>query len=233
MNTTTAVQKLRRILQNQNINFDSESDVLIDSIGEAVEKYNDDYPVDIIVTLNGNGTGVIDFPVTFTSDFSIIKSVEYPVSDITAEKTYIDESERGLYEKPSGTLQLLLYETAPASGDEVRVSFTKHIELVSEVRTFDQTSVLKLAAYFACVKEASKEFNTTSNGQALDFVDFTTSANGRFAVAEKFLQDYLNHIFGDPKKFDNLEKTVAAYSAKQWKTNTTWNTSRIFHKDDI
>jgi len=233
MNTITAVQKLRRILQNQQINFDSESDTLIESIGEAVEKYNQDYPVEVIVTLTGNGTGVINFPPSFICDFSIIKSVEYPVSDLVAQKTYIEEESRGLYKKPDDTLQLLLYESSPAVGDELRISFSRHIELVSEVRTFDQLAVLKLSAYFACIKEANKEYNTTSNGQALDFVEMTSSADGRLRVAEKFLQDYLNHIFGDASKADNIEKTVAAYSTRQWKTETSWKTDRIFHKDDI
>jgi len=233
MNLTIAITRLKRILQSQDINFDSESETLQDCVREAVDKYSEDMPISLLIDLAGNGTQVLDFPVTFTYDFSVIKRVEYPVDDTVSDKVYLDTDDYSFYRKPDGTLQLLMLEGTPEdASDPVRVEFTKYVDTISDVLAHHEKGVLQLSAYFAALREAMKAANTTSDGEGLDFVEHTTSSSRYESLAEKFKKNYENSIFGDADAAENAGKTVASAHMDQWTTESRFNEPRIFHKDD-
>jgi len=232
MNTTTAIQKLQRLLQNQDINFNQESDTLEESINEAIEKYNKDKPTETIKEYTGNGTGIYDLPATFIWNFSEIKQVEYPVDDTEPEKDIIAKENYEVYKQPIGTINLLLLDDSPEITEKLRVSYTALISTISDVLQSDQLAVLNLSAYFACLKEAQKEYNTTSDGQGLDFVNMVASGNSRLNIAKQFKMNYDNHIFGDPEEANRKAETAAGQATQQWNTETRWGVDRVFHEDD-
>ena len=234
MNQEDALKRLKRILQSQEINLDQDTATMQECIEEAVDKYSTDKPIEIVVDLAGNGTQVLDFPSTFTYDFSAINSVEYPVDDTVSDKSYLEAGEEfTLYRKPDGTLQLLLIDATPEnSSDPVRASFTQYVDSVSDVLTHHQKAVIQLSAYFACLREAQKTANTTADGEGLDFVETATSSTRFSTLAEKFKTNYDNIIFGDPEAAKAAGETVAAGYEGQLNTVSRFNEPRIFHKDD-
>ena len=234
MDLTTAIDELRLILQSQDVNFDDASDILELSIKNAVDKYSRDMPQTALVDLAGNGTQVLDFPSTFTYDFSVIQQVEYPVDDTSADKTYLDAGDDyNFYRKPNGTLQILMVDATPEdASDPVRVTYTNYIDTISDVFANYTRAVLQLSAYYACLSEAMKAANTTSDGEGLDFVDHVTTSSRYEQIGEKFLKNYEKVLFGDSESAQRLGVTVAVSAREQWSTSSRFNTPRIFHVDD-
>jgi len=230
----TAITKLILIIQSQDINFDSESDTLQLCVEDAVDKYSHDVPIRPKVDLVGSGGSVLNFPGTFTYDFSAIKNVEYPVDDTVGEKTYLTlNDDYSLYRKPDGTMQLLLVSATPdGASDPVRVEYTKYSYAISDVPEYHERAVLQLSAYYACLSEANKANNTTSDGEGLDFVEHTTASSRYEAIGEKFKRNYDDIIFGNPDNAENLGKTVVYSEHVQWETEPRFGGSRIFHPDD-
>lgn len=233
MDLTTAVNNVEILLQNQDINFDDASDAIELAIASAVDKFNHDKGNGLVVDLAGNGTQIVDFPATFTYDFSVISQVEYPVDDTSAEKTFLSkDTDYTLYRKPNGTIQMLLTDATPESAsDPVRVTYTKYFADITEVSDAYIYAVLQLSAYYACLGETQKASNTTADGEGLDFVDFTTTSQRYSDTAEKFLMNYKNVVFGDKDASENLGATVAFSDQEQWSTVNRFNTPRIFHPD--
>lgn len=230
MDIATAIDRLQRMLQVQDVNLDESEQTSTECIQEAVNKYAHDHDVIIKEDLTGDGTQVLDMPSDFLDDFSNLISVEYPIDEVP--RSYIEAGDYSIYKKVDNTLQLVLYEDTPATGDTVRLEFSKYISLMDDVPTKDTFAVLNLSAYYACLRESQKASNTTSDGDALDFVDLVESASRYQTLADKFKMNYDNHIFGDVNGIEARGKTEAGMAIKQWDTTSRWNEPRVFHEDD-
>lgn len=233
MDTSTALERLRRVLQSQKISFDSETDTLTECIERAVGRFNADKGVVRVDALDGNDTPLVALPAAFTTDFSVIRQVEYPVDDDALDPTYLEPDEYMVYRKPNGTVYLRFLTGSPvADSDNINVTYTAQAEIISDLVTADAIAVIELSAYFACISEAQKTANTTNNGEGLDFVDKQSSSQRYEVLGEKFLRNYNDAIFGSATKAKALNDNVAASKIDNWHTDTRFDDLRIIHKDD-
>jgi len=233
MNLDTAITKLKLIIQSQVRNFDSETDTLTECMERAVGRFNADKGVVRVDALDGNDTPLVGLPAAFTTDFSVIRQVEYPVDDDALEPTYLKPDEYMVYRKPSGTLYLRFLTGSPvADSDNINITYTAQAEMVSDLVTADAIAVIELGAYFACLSESQKAANTTNSGEGLDFVDKQSSSQRYEVLGEKFLRNYNDAIFGSATKAKALNDNVAASKIDNWHTDTRFNDTRIIHKDD-
>ena len=230
MDLATAKLRVINIIQSQDINLDNFDDSLGEAIEEAVNKYGDDRPLDDVDALDGNDTQIIDMPGTFALGFSELKSVEYPTGN--NPPTILGTDEYGVYRNPDDSLELRLYNATPPTSETVNITFTTYNSDIASVRDSDLNAVLQLAAYFAVIREAHKASNTTSDCDALDFVDHTTTASRYETQAQTFKANYDNHMFGDSDAAQRLGDTEHSSSNGQWETESRFNQPRIFHKDD-
>lgn len=229
MDLTTAVEKLQRLIQNQDINFDSSPDVLNECVERAVVRYGIDSEHRIKVDLSGNDTGIISLPAGVVDDCTKIVSVEYPVGENPPE--YIEKEDWGMYKDSSGDLELRLYKDAPETGKDIRIEINEYINLVDNVPEKDEWALLYLSAYYACIVEAQKAGNTVSEGEALDFVEFTTSSDRYEEIGKEYLSQYLTHMFGS-EEADKRKSNEGAMSLGRWGTDSRYNRPRIFHVED-
>lgn len=230
MDLADAKLRVINIIQSQDINFDNTDTSLGEAIEEAVNKYSDDRPIDDVQALTGNGTQKIDLPTEFKLNFSILQKVEYPVGN--TPPSWLTSDEYSVYRNPDDSLELRLFDVSPPTGEAVNITFTTYTSAIADVNIYDLNAVLQLAAYFAVIREAQKASNTTSDGDALDFVDHTTTASRYELQTEKFKTNYDNHMFGDSEAAKRLGDTEHASTNGQWETESRFNQPRIFHKDD-
>lgn len=230
MDLATAKLRVTNIIQSQEINLDNLDDSLGEAIEEAVNKYSDDRPIDDVQALAGNGTQKIDMPAEFKLYFSMLQKVEYPTGN--TPPTWLSTDEYSVYRNPDDTLELRLNDVSPPVGEDVNITFTTYTSAIADVNEYDLNAVLQLAAYFAVIRESQKASNTTSDGDALDFVDHTTTASRYETQALTFKKNYDNHMFGDSEAAERLGDTEHASTNGQWETESRFNQPRIFHKDD-
>jgi len=222
MDTSTAIQKMKYLLQSQDINFSSVSNVLEECLADAVERYNDDKPIKQVIVVTGNDAKTLALPSNYVRDFTVIDTIEYPVSKTPPE--FIDARYWRMHQTPEGASdEIVFLDESPSSSQSVHLHMTIRVTSVSDVRTQDERSLISLACYYACEAEAQKDANTTDDGRGLDFTNHIGSAGQRNTNSKRFMDYYEKHIFGGD------EKVKPGISHGNWDTWFGKRNERITH----
>lgn len=125
------------------------------AIAKAVETYSKHRPRVRVVDQGGVGTHAALLFVLegWDDEFSMVRSVEYPVDDAKAAKTVLSPEEWTVYQAPDGKELHLLDGATIAEGAPVRITFTAiHVvdEQASTIPAKDETAVQALAAAYFC-----------------------------------------------------------------------------------
>ena len=160
------------------------------NISAALGKYSRHRPDHKVVDVAGNGTHAYDLPAGWVTEFSIIKSVEFPIGDVPA--SFLEKDEYEVYETPVGRkLRLLNY--APAATDSFRVKFTT-LRTSSTVPDGDIDAFTWLAVSLCCEELANAYAQSGDSTLAADSVDYKDKSY-RFAQrAKRLMQLYKEHL---------------------------------------
>lgn len=91
------------------------------NILEAIKKYSKHRPDLKVVDIAGNGTHDYSLPTGWIDEFSIIRSIEYPVGNVPAD--YLDADDYEIYQTTTAK-KIRLNTYSPSASDSFRVSFT-------------------------------------------------------------------------------------------------------------
>lgn len=137
----------------------------------------------------------------WSSGFSGVRSVQYPVDDDESEATALDPDDWGLYTKPAG--DVLRLASAPTSGEKVRITYTaKHSidETGTTVQDGDVLAVQSLAAGYYCRMISASYALDGDSTIAADSVDHASRRKEFAALAKAYAAEYYAHVGVTPGK---------------------------------
>lgn len=172
----------------------------------AVERYSQDKPRDKVEDINGLGTNLLNLPSGWQSDFSELKSIEYPIGDVPP--TLVDQDRYSLYDTPTGK-QIMVVDSIPAGTANVRVTYTIRHQLDATADTIPlshREAVSCWAAALLCDELASFYSGQTDSTIQADAVDHKSKAAEFAARARTLRTRYFNELGIDPKR--NVAKGV-------------------------
>lgn len=175
------------------------------AVDAALALYSKHLPKKIVKDLDGADSHDLDLPAEWVDEFSVIKSVEYPIGNIPP--TLIDNEDWTLYETPTGkSLRLIVDE--PETGESVRLTFTV-IRVEAQVRTGDEDAIASLAAASCCDLLANIYTQTDDPTISADSVDYQSKGDQFARRAKALRQRYYDHMGIDPKAPQPGFSTVA------------------------
>lgn len=124
------------------------------AIKQALKLHSKFKPVKVVEDFNGDGgfDYAIDDFASWSTGFSVIKSIEYPVDDDDQSPDMLQDDAWMIYTKPAGDY-LRFLEDKPSASEDFRVTYTaQHAISVTacSVDDFDEVAVQALAASFFC-----------------------------------------------------------------------------------
>lgn len=164
-----------------------------------VGRYSQDSSLELVSDIAGNGTYFLDLPEApedqygvFDPEFSVIKSLEYPI-ERTPRELLLD-ADYAVYRKPSGyTIQV--ESIAPTNNEIVRCTWTsRHKDDGSTVPDKDYFAVVDFAASLALEALASMYIQTGDAAIAADTVNYRTKSQEYLAMAKAVRRRYFNHL---------------------------------------
>lgn len=167
-----------------------ETDDFTNAIDAALATYSRHLPKKVSEDLAGDGSHDLELPDNWIDEFSVIKSVEYPVDEVPA--ILIDKSAWMIYQSPDGNVLRLLSES-PEIGESVRVRFTIP-RLEADVRPGDEDAVASLAAANCCDVLANIFTQTGDTTISADSVDYRSKGDEFARRAKALRQRYFDHM---------------------------------------
>lgn len=113
------------------------------AIAAAVARYSADRPLKLVRDITGDGGNQLTPPAEWVEDFSKLIRVEYPIGQYPIR--WLPTEGYGVYRAPAG--EKLAFTSAPAAGDDVRVTFTGRQILTDDEDTVAPGARAALAAY--------------------------------------------------------------------------------------
>ncbi|SRR5581483_2479962 len=167
------------------------------AIQNALKEHSKYKPLALVYDIAGDGVAFDFATSTITSwekDFSKILSIEFPAGD--REPVYLNDDDWTLYEKPSGQVLRLLFDT-PAAGQSARVNYTaRHSvdDAAGTVPDADVEALCHLAAAYALMSLANRYIQAIESTVGADVVDQRTKEQAAAAAAARERKEYFNHL---------------------------------------
>lgn len=201
--TTEARQAVRRAIHDAGTqaaytgHMDLSDAQIDDCVTDALVKYNMDRPTRKIVEITGDGTKF--YPISGLTGYvegeSAILDIQYPAVYAVdgREPEYLDLAhDMRLHEQlvaATRTLYLYFPNHTPKATEKIRVGYTIPTTL-DLVRTVDQTTLVKLAASFACLMMASKYAKEGNSTLQIDHINYADKGRRWRQLAEEFEAKY-------------------------------------------
>lgn len=142
-------------------------------INAALKRYSTANPRVLVRDLPGADSHDLALPVEWVADFSVIRSLEYPVGNVPADILQTDCW--SLYQSPA-TTSIRLFDLTIGTTDTVRCSFTV-IHSESTLPVTDQQAVAELAAS-SCLYQLSAAYgNSMDSTIQADSVDYQSKTD--------------------------------------------------------
>jgi hypothetical protein len=167
-----------------------ETDDFTNAIDAALATYSKHLPKKVATDLAGDGTHDLELPADWVDEFSVIKSVEYPVDEVPA--ILIDKSDWMFYIATDGRVLRLLSDT-PETGESVRITYTVP-RLETDVRVIDEDAVASLAAANCCDVLANIFTQSGDSTISADSVDHRSKGDEFARRAKALRQRYFDHM---------------------------------------
>jgi hypothetical protein len=170
-----------------------------EAINRAVARYSKDRPREKVEDVVAAGGNFLALPAGWQTDFSEIRSIEYPIGNVPA--TIIHQDDYTFYRDPT-TLKVVLIDSLPASAS-VRFTYTIRHQVDGAndtIRADDREPVCAYAAGLL-LEQLSSYFSGASDSTIqADSVD-RRSKGGEFASRARALRSrYFDELGLDPKR---------------------------------
>lgn len=161
------------------------------NIAAALAVYSKHRPAVKVADVTGNGTHDYALPAGWTDEFSLVRSVEYPIGDLPA--TLLENDDYEIYQSPTDK-KLRLRNNSPAASESFRVSFTV-LRTDATVPDSDVNALANLAAAL-CLEELANAYTQTSDPTiGADSVNYR-SKGYEFGQRAKTLRKLYNEHLG-------------------------------------
>jgi hypothetical protein len=171
---------------------------MILAISQAIKEHARHRPR--VIVEDESGDGGFDYAVTdlasWSSGFSTIKQVEYPVDDTDENPDILQDDAWMVYEKPAGKCLRFLEDT-PEATESFRVTYTAvHTctDAACTVEDFDEEAVQALCAGYFCEMLATYYAQNQDATIDADSVDHTSKSRDYAARAKAYRTMYFNHL---------------------------------------
>lgn len=166
------------------------------AIVEAVKRYSRVRPVEAVQDYPGDGA-TFDFalPTGWQQDSSTIRAVEYPAGQRPA--SLLEPTDWEFYRSTTSVVKLRLKSLTPASGQTLRVTWTKpHVVDVtsSTIIAHDEEAVANLAAAVGLRQLAALYANTVDPTIQADSVNYRSKSSEYLKLAGELEQQYREHL---------------------------------------
>lgn len=197
------------------------------AIDMAIKKYSKDKPKIRVQDITGDSG--FEYAVSaltyWADDFSVIKTIEYPVDDDDETPDILLDEEWMVYEKTTGKVIRFL-EDEPNTDESFRVTYTAlHVcsDSTCTISSIDENAVQALAASFCCEMLAVKYTPIGDSTIDADSVDHKSKASEYARRAKGLKQIYLEHM---GIKEGQSPPVSINYD---WDINPSWGTDRATH----
>lgn len=153
-----------------------------------------------VVIEDEDGDGGFDYAVSllalWSTGFSVIKTVEYPVDDDDESAAVLQDDAWRIYETPAGEF-LRFLEDVPTSDESLRITYTAlHTctDAACTVKSFDDEAVQVLASAHFCGMLSAYYAQTQDSTINADSVDHTSKGREYAARAGMYRKLYFNHL---------------------------------------
>jgi len=197
------------------------------AIAMAVKTHSRHRPRVVVEDFDGDGEfdyAISDF-ASWSEDFSVIRTVEYPVDDDDQTPDILQDDEWMIYEKPSGKV-LRFKEASPDATEDFRVTYTAlHTctDSACTVSDFDTEPVQALAAAYFCEMLATYYAQSGDSTIQADSVDHKSKADEYSRRARAYARIYYTHMGVDEGK------TRAASVTKDQDMQASWASDKLTH----
>lgn len=188
-----------------------------------VQRYSQDRALEIVSDVAGNSTHYLDLPVApgdgddlplFEPEFSVIKSIEYPIEQQPPQ--LVDESDFRVYRSPQGYKLLINFDT-PGPNDTCRITWTaRHLADGSTVLERDFYAIVDYAGSLAAEKLASKYVQIGDSTIQADVVNYRTRSSEMLTIAKTLRKRYYNHMGIEEGASGTNEQAPAFALGHQW-----------------
>jgi len=156
-------------------------------INAALMEYSRIKPLPVIDDIYGDGTSQVNLPAGWTPEFSVVRSIEYPIGDFPP--TVLDEEDYYITDR-SGIMTL---NFTLAATDRVRVTYTM-LRTADDIPDIDLHAICQLAAAHSLETLANAYTQTGDSTINADVVNYRTKS-GEFAARAKQLRKlYKEHM---------------------------------------
>lgn len=176
------------------------------AITAALMRYSKGKPRNLVRDLPGTDSHDLALPVEWSSDFSVVVSLEYPVGTVPADM--LQPADWCLYVSPASTV-LRLSDLIPAATESVRCTFTAlHTEATLPV--VDQEAVVDLAAANCLLQLSAAYGNSIDNTIQADSVDHQSKTDQYRRLAQELRRKGLAALGLDDEDAAPAASVVAA-----------------------
>lgn len=160
------------------------------NITAAISIYSKHRPDVKVADITGNGGHDYDLPSGWINEFSIIKSIEYPIGDVPA--TMLDSDDYEIYQTPTAK-KIRLLNDSPSASESFRITFTI-LRADTTIPDGDVDALCNLAAAL-CLEELANVFAQTSDPLInADSVNYRSKSDEFSRRAKRLMQLYKEHI---------------------------------------
>lgn len=170
-----------------------------EAIALAVSQYSKDQPYEEVEDLTSAGGHYLDMPSKWQTEYSILKSIEYPIGSVPP--TFREMATYGIYNSPTG--RKIMLNSALSNGDQVRVTYTiRHVldGVGDTIPTHDNEAVASWAAAVICEQLASHYSGDQDASVLADAVDHQDLAQRFSRRAGTLRKRYYDMLGIDPKR---------------------------------
>jgi len=156
-------------------------------ISAALMEYSRIKPLPVIDDIYGDGTSQVNLPAGWTPEFSVVRSIEYPIGDFPP--TVLDEEDYYITDR-SGIVTL---NFTLAATDRVRVTYTM-LRTADDIPDIDLYSFYQLAAAH-CLEILANIFLQTGDSTInADVVNYRSKSSEATARAKQLRKLYKEHM---------------------------------------
>uniref|UniRef100_A0A6M3K5W8 Uncharacterized protein n=1 Tax=viral metagenome TaxID=1070528 RepID=A0A6M3K5W8_9ZZZZ len=170
----------------------------IKAVQKAMNKHSRHRPRIVVEDVDGDGG--FDYAVSgltyWEGDFSVVRTVEYPVDDTDEDADILESEDWQIYETPDGKYLRFLNDT-PAATEDMRVTYTARHTCTDDACTVadaDEEAVQALAASFFCSMLAAAYAQDGDATIQADVVDHGSKADKYRQMAGDYLKEYHDHM---------------------------------------
>ena len=156
----------------------------------AIKKYSRYRPNNSVADITGTGTHDYSLPSGWNDEFSIIRSIEYPVGNVPAD--YLDADDYEIYQSPTAK-KIRLQTITPSASQSFRVTFTVP-RTDTTIPDGDIDAVCNLAASL-CLEELANAYVQLSDSTiAADSVNYRSKSYEAAQRAKAMMKLYKEHM---------------------------------------